>query len=129
MRKREIGQLYTSLLNGVPGLILPPDKLNGEVNSYWVYAIVLEESVAVDADAVMKKLGALKVGTRPFFWPIHEQPVLQTMGHFKGGVSCPNAERYARRGFYLPSGLALTNGQIRRVAQTVRELMTELTSA
>jgi len=133
VRKREIGQLYTSLLTGVPGLILPPDQLNGEVNSYWVYAIVLEESVPIDADAFMKKIGAFKIGTRPFFWPIHEQPVLQAMGHFKeeakeGRGSCPNAERYARRGFYLPSGLALTDAQIRRVTEVVWKLMKELTA-
>ena len=28
-----------------------------------------------DADKVMRRLGELKVGTRPFFWPMHAQPV------------------------------------------------------
>jgi perosamine synthetase len=35
----------------------------------------------------------------------------------------PNAERLARRGFYLPSGLALTEAQIERVVIAVREIM------
>jgi perosamine synthetase len=35
----------------------------------------------------------------------------------------PVAERLARRGFYLPSGLALTENQIRAVAARVREAL------
>jgi perosamine synthetase len=34
----------------------------------------------------------------------------------------PNAERIARRGFYLPSGLALTDEQVGRVADAVKEV-------
>ena len=74
-----------------------------------------------DADEAMKRLGALGVGTRPFFWPMHEQPVFKRMGLFTG-ESHPNAERIARRGFYLPSGLALTDEQIERVSSAVHEV-------
>jgi len=35
----------------------------------------------------------------------------------------PVAERIARRGFYLPSGLGLTDAQIDQVCATVRQLM------
>jgi perosamine synthetase len=38
-------------------------------------------------------------------------------------VSCPVAERLARRGFYIPSGLALTDEQISNVAQAVTEML------
>jgi len=37
--------------------------------------------------------------------------------------SHPVAERIARRGFYIPSGMALTDGQIERVAQVVKEVL------
>ena len=39
------------------------------------------------------------------------------------GVTCPVAERLARRGFYLPSGLALTWEQAQHVAAAVRHLV------
>jgi perosamine synthetase len=48
--------------------------------------------------------------------------VFRKMGLF-AGESCPVAERIARRGFYLPSGLALTEAQIERVAEAVRGVM------
>ncbi|CAK9013609.1 GDP-perosamine synthase [Durusdinium trenchii] len=102
-RKREIGRLYSKLLKGCPGLILPPDDLRSETNIYWVYGVELLPSVPCEADEVMKHLAAAKVGTRPFFWPMHEQPVFLQMGLFKG-QSFPVAERIARRGFYIPSG-------------------------
>ena len=125
-RKREIGQLYSEALAGVPGLHLPPDTQHGELNSYWVYGVVVDEALGIKADAVMQKLGAKRVGTRPFFWPMHEQPVFRKMGLFND-VSCPNAECASRQGFYLPSGLGLGNAQIRRVAADVWSVMSELT--
>ena len=52
----------------------------------------------------MKMLAQEGIGTRSFFYPIHKQPVYIKEGMFDE-VSCPNAERIAERGFYLPSGL------------------------
>jgi len=48
--------------------------------------------------------------------------VFHKMGLFDG-VSCPVAERLARRGFYIPSGLGLTEEQIKQVAATLREVL------
>ena len=72
----------------------------------------------------MKHLSAAGVGTRSFFWPMHEQPVFRRMGLFNG-VQCPVAERLARRGLYLPSGLALIDQQLSRVCGAVRMLIEE----
>jgi len=127
VRKREIGRLYSKLLQGCPGLILPPDKNDaGEENVYWVYAVEVKDELSVDAEEVMKKLAGAKVGTRPFFWCMHEQPVFQKKNMFSG-QSFPVAERIARRGFYIPSGLALTDDDCELVAQRVKQVMTELT--
>lgn len=121
-RKRHMGQYYTTLLSNIPGLQLPLQQTDYANNIYWVYGIVLEEDVPFDAKEIMSRLGQCKIGTRPFFFPMHEQPVFLKMGLF-GGVSCPVAERIARRGFYLPSGMALTDGQIEHVVHTLKQVM------
>ncbi|MEM9089116.1 MAG: DegT/DnrJ/EryC1/StrS family aminotransferase [Cyanobacteria bacterium P01_F01_bin.53] len=121
-RKREMGRLYTDLLNNVPGLKLPLAKTDYADSIYWVYGMVLDDEVPFDAAELMAKLREFKIGTRPFFWPMHEQPVFKKMGLFEE-VSCPVAERIARRGFYVPSGIALSIEQIEYVATTVKEVM------
>jgi perosamine synthetase len=121
-RKRAMGRAYTELLADVPGLQLPLPKTEYAENIYWVYGLVLDESVGFDAKEAMKRLAAEGIGTRPFFWPMHEQPVFRRMGMFQAD-SHPTSERLARRGFYVPSGLALTGAQIERVAACVRELV------
>lgn len=125
-RKREIGRLYSELLKECPGLILPPDRnVTGEINIYWVYGVEVMPDLPFDAEEVMKRLAQEKVGTRPFFWCMHEQPVFEKMGLFVG-QSYPMAERIARRGFYIPSGLALTDDECREVAGRVIKVMSEL---
>lgn len=121
-RKRQMGQRYTELLGNVPGLELPVSYTDYAENIYWVYGIVLKDEIPFDAAEVMSRLREHKIGTRPFFWPMHEQPVFHKMGLLKG-ESHPVAERIARRGFYLPSGLGLTSEQIERAAKTLQEVL------
>ena len=124
-RKRQMGARYTERLAGTPGLQLPLAADALAENIYWVYPLVLDDSVPLDAKGVMKRLGERGIGTRPFFWPMHEQPVLRKMGLFDG-ETYPVAERIARRGFYIPSGMALTDAQIDECAAAVREVMAEV---
>jgi perosamine synthetase len=121
-RKRRMGARYTELLADLPGLELPLAATDYAENIYWVYGVVLSDDLPFDAAEAMRRLGAQRIGTRPFFWPMHEQPVLRRMGLFEG-VRCPVAERLARRGFYVPSGLALTDDQLERVAVAVRAVL------
>ena len=121
-RKRRMGKLYTELLTRIPELQLPLSTTDYAENIYWVYGIVLKGQVPFDAEELMRRLKEKGIGTRPFFWPMHEQPVFKEMGLFEK-TSCPVAERIARRGFYIPSGLALTERQQEVVAENLREVM------
>jgi len=121
-RKRRMGRRYTELLSGLPGLQLPLERTACAENIYWVYGLVLGDGIPFDAEEAMRRLAARGIGTRPFFWPMHQQPVFLRKGLFRG-ESCPNAERLARRGFYLPSGLGLADAEIERAAAAVREIL------
>lgn len=120
--KRRMGARYTELLIGTPGIQLPLAHTDYADNIYWVYGMVLDERVPFDAKEAMARLGKLGIGTRPFFWPMHEQPVFKKMGLF-AGESYPVAERIARRGFYIPSGMALTGEQMERSAAALKEIL------
>jgi perosamine synthetase len=123
-RKRRMGKRYTERLMRVEGLEMMPARTAYADNIYWVYGMVLKDSVPFDAAEAMLRLGQKGIGTRPFFWPMHEQPVFRRTGLFSG-ERYPVAERLARRGFYVPSGMALTEAQMEEVAEAVKKLMRE----
>jgi perosamine synthetase len=124
-RKRRMGRRYGELLAGLQGIELPPAEMPYARNIYWVYGLVLADGVPADAPEVMRRLGKLGIGTRPFFWPMHEQPVFLRRGLFHGERH-PVAERIARRGLYLPSGLGLTDEELERSAVALRTVLEEL---
>lgn len=117
-RKREMGKRYSEKLSDCRGVQLPLPRTDYAENIYWVYGIVIDESLGVDATHVMQQLAEKGVGTRPFFYPMHQQPVLRGMGYFDG-VHLPVSERLYRKGFYIPSGMGLTGNQIEQVAEAV----------
>jgi perosamine synthetase len=121
-RKRAMGARYNELLKDLSGVQRPLPCTDYAENIYWVYGLVLDDALDLDAEGAMRRLAAKGIGCRPFFWPMHEQPVLRRMGFFQG-ERYPVAERLARRGFYLPSGLALTTEQQERVAVALEEIL------
>lgn len=121
-RKRRMGRRYTELLADVPGIQLPINKTPYAENIYWVYGILLKDEIPFDAEEMMRRLGEQQIGTRHFFWPMHEQPVFHKMGLFKN-ESYPVVEMIARRGLYIPSGLALTDEQIVLVVDAIKHVL------
>jgi len=127
-KKRQIGVWYNELLADVVDLERLPARTDYSENIYWVYGVVLKNSVPLDAEEAMERMRTKGIGTRPFFWPMHEQPVFSKVGLFRG-VSCPVAERIARRGFYVPSGIALTRDQAEKVAEALRQVLSDCRAA
>lgn len=124
-KKREMGRYYTEKLQNVDGLQLPITKTDYAENIYWVYGLLLNENVAADNRQMQKLLAEEGIGTRTFFWCMHEQPVYTDRGLFKN-EQYKNAEYMARKGFYIPSGLALTKEQMDRVISGLVKVMKKL---
>ncbi len=121
-RKRIMGKRYTKLLADVAGIQLPMVKTTYAENIYWVYGIVLKDEVSFDAEGMMCRLAEQQIGTRHFFWPMHKQPVFNKLGLFKDEYY-PIAEKLAGRGFYIPSGLALTEEEIIHVTEVMKNIL------
>ncbi|HBM15438.1 MAG TPA: aminotransferase DegT [Lentisphaeria bacterium] len=119
-RKREIGSLYNKYLSGIRGYQLSLQTTDYAENIYWVYGVISEEDAPISAQEIQKKLAEKKIGTRPFFWCMHEQPVFNKMGLFLN-EHYPVAEHMARNGFYLPSGLGITDDEIKLVSEELRK--------
>ena len=111
IKKRRIGQIYNEILSDCDKIQLSIPNTDYAENIYWVYGVVLKDEVPFDATIAINKLHELGVGARPFFWPMHQQPVFRKMGLFLN-ENHPVSENIARRGLYLPSGTGLTEEQI-----------------
>lgn len=120
--KRRMGARYTTQLATLPGVQLPLAKTDYAENIYWVYGLVIDEARGIDAEEAMRQFAAKGIGTRPFFCPMHQQPVLRRMGLCLDAAH-PVSERLYRQGFYIPSGLALTDAQIDRVIEAVWQVL------
>lgn len=119
--KRENARKYTTRLKNIKGLQLPVEK-NWAKNVYWMYGIVLDKSTGFNGETFAKKLAQNGICTRPFFYPLHLQPVFKKL-NIKPRGKYPVAERIAKQGLYLPSGLGLKNWQIEKVCQTIKKLL------
>lgn len=120
--KRELGASYQQKLKGIEQLQLPLEKTDYADNVYWVFGMVLQPEVSMNAKEMMDKLAKRNVGCRPFFYPMHQQPVFHKMGLFSG-EHYPVAERLGERGFYVPSGLTVTEEQRQYIADQVKEVL------
>ena len=120
-RKRYIGIYYTKKLRQIKGIQIPVEKPWAK-NVYWMYGIVFSEETGLNADDAALLLREKCIDTRPFFLGMHEQPAFQDMDLFRG-EQYPVAERLARQGLYLPSGLTLTIEQMDIISTAIDEVV------
>jgi len=123
-KKIWIGKTYNTLLAPLreKGLLRLPMEKDWAKNTYWMYGVVLNGSTGSDAKTIMKKLSDFGVQTRPFFYPLHKQPVFEKFDWFRK-ETLPVSEDLYKYGFYLPSGLALTEEQLCQVCEAVQRVL------
>jgi perosamine synthetase len=123
VKKREIGKKYQDAFAGIGNIQLPLAKTSYADNIYWVFGIIIKGENAEQRLAdLTNALGKKGIGTRPFFWCMHEQPVFNNKGWYTN-ETYPVAEEIARCGFYLPSGLGLKSEEQDYVISTFKDLI------
>lgn len=121
-RKKEIGKLYRDKLQHISSISMQSISTTSSENIYWVYGITIANECGLNAKSFAARLSSLGIGTRPFFYPIHQQPVFLNQGLF-ADIELKSSEYLSTQGLYLPSGLALSNSQLERAAQAVIEIL------
>ncbi|MCX5695168.1 MAG: DegT/DnrJ/EryC1/StrS family aminotransferase [Candidatus Omnitrophica bacterium] len=119
--KRKLAEHYKTRLAEIKQIRFLTEKSYAK-SVYWVYAIELKPEFGVDAKELMVRLRKYGVETRPFFKGMHTQPVFVKSGLFRG-EKYPNTDFAYKYGLYLPSGLALTENQIDKVVEALREAL------
>jgi len=122
-RKREIGRRYISILKKSKKIFIQPDKLNYSKNIFWVFGILLNNKFNISRNNVVQKLLYNNIQTRNFFYPMHKQKIFKKMKIFPKKQNFFNAEYLSRFGFYLPSGLGISNKEIDFVGHTLLKIL------
>tara|TARA_S200000501_G_scaffold21866_2_gene19153 strand:- start:7 stop:1155 length:1149 start_codon:yes stop_codon:yes gene_type:complete len=111
-RKREIGKLYYDKLKNIKHIQIQSLKNKYARNIYWVFGVLVKSNKRFNRDTIVKQLLKANIQTRNFFYPMHKQKIFLKLKIFKKNINLPNSEYLSKNGFYLPSGLGVTNKEI-----------------
>jgi dTDP-4-amino-4,6-dideoxygalactose transaminase len=118
-RRRAIFDHYVAALGDLPGLSFAPEA-PGRRHSRWLTVIQLDPDTAKARPLdLMTALSAANIESRPAWKPMHLQPVFADTPMIGGAV----AERIYDHGLCLPSGSGLTDAEIDRVCDVVRQML------
>jgi dTDP-4-amino-4,6-dideoxygalactose transaminase len=115
-RKREIFAAYRQLLGDLPGIEFMPEPPYGQSNRWLTVVLINEKEFGAPIAAIHARLQAENIEFRPVWKPMHLQPVFKACKYWGNGVS----EKIFRCGLCLPSGTALTQSDIERIASLIR---------
>ena len=116
--KRNQGRIYNELLNECrENVLIPAVEANGGVNNYWVYGIVLQSEEL--KSHVVSRLHQDGIETRPFFYPLSEQPVYRRTLSIQN-VALKNSLHLGKCGIYLPTGSGITPSIQERIVESVK---------
>jgi perosamine synthetase len=113
--KRRVAETYRERLSDLS--LRFPDEPEWATPTYWMNAPVFESPD--DRDAVVDVLEAVDVETRPFFYPLHDQPPYRD----RDLGSPVTAMALYERGLNLPSSPTLTDEEVATVCGAVREAL------
>lgn len=129
-RRREIFSWYQKHLRHLPGLAVAPAlELSGARANRWLTTLLLtapDEAAngtgavptpLLTPEVLRQHLETHNIESRPLWKPLHMQPLFAQTPMY-GGAVC---EDLFARGLCLPSGTALTETDLRRVAGAIRE--------
>ncbi|MEJ7798488.1 MAG: DegT/DnrJ/EryC1/StrS family aminotransferase [Solirubrobacteraceae bacterium] len=113
-------QSYRDALAGIEGLELPCEDAGGDRRGWFVFVVQLPRGS--DRDATIRALRERGVQSKPYLPAIHLMSYYrETFGHREGEF--PVCEHVAARSVALPFFPELSDGQIERVALTLRGVL------
>ncbi|MGH2834121.1 MAG: DegT/DnrJ/EryC1/StrS family aminotransferase [Solirubrobacteraceae bacterium] len=118
-RARVAGQ-YREALAGIEGLQLPCLDSGGDVRGWFVFVVQLP--AGIDRDGVVRRLATHSIQSKPYLPAIHTMSFYrECFGHRSGEF--PVCEEIAARSLALPFFPEMSEGQVARVAETLRMLL------
>ena len=124
-RRAEMASRYDAELADLP-IVRPPHPREGDVHSWHLYIIRLDEGVRISREEFIQRMSARGIGCSVHFIPLHLHPYWRETyqlqpHHF------PLSWRAYERAVSLPLYTRMTDDDQTRVIEAVREVMAEAT--
>ena len=116
-RKREIYNFYKTELSGIKEITFLYESI-GSFSNYWLTTILLDKNSTIDREQLRLHLEKDNIESRPLWNPMHLQPVFKNCKAYVNGVSGD----LFNRGLCLPSGTNISNKDLKRVVNKIKEL-------
>jgi dTDP-4-amino-4,6-dideoxygalactose transaminase len=117
-QRRRVHSVYRQRLGKLPGIAFSPEPGDMRANR-WLTTITIDPQAAgYDREAIRLALEHENIESRPLWKPMHLQPVFSDAPYRGGRV----AEDAFAIGLCLPSGSAMTDGDIDRVCVIIEAL-------
>lgn len=116
-KRKEIARLYAAQLAELNTYINLPVEMEWADHAFWMYSILLKETLKIDRDQFMKEMEIEGIETRPFFYPMHIMPPYYEL---KGDY--PVAERLAKSGMNIPTHGLLNENDITSITRSIRSI-------
>jgi perosamine synthetase len=118
--RARVAATYREALADVEGLTLPCEDRDGNVRGWFVFVVQLPHGV--DRDATVRALAERGVQSKPYLPAIHLMSFYrERLGHREGEF--PVCEDVAARSLALPFFPAMSEGQVERVADELRAVL------
>jgi perosamine synthetase len=118
--RARVAAAYGEALTGVEGLQLPCPEVGRARRGWFVYVVQLP--AGFDRDGVVRSLSERAIPSKPYFPAVHLMSYYrEQFGHREGEF--PVCEDVARRSIALPFFPGMTDGQVERVAESLRDVL------
>jgi perosamine synthetase len=115
--RETLASWYNSALADLQDKVILPKQQPWAKQVFWMYNIFLCEGGEQQRDTVMRRLDAMGIETRPVFYPMHVLPP------YLEDVAYPVADLWAQRGINLPTHQDLTQADVLRIANSLKEVL------
>lgn len=116
--RRRIRDYYAKHLGVLDGISMMPEASYGKSNCWITTILVDPERFGATCEDLRQVLESQNIEARRVWLPMHAQPAFSGCRYRGGEV----ADQIFRRGLCLPSGSAMTDEDLQRVVQAVREV-------
>lgn len=118
VRRREIHARYAELLGETPGITVKQAPNSDFYSNFWLTCILTDKSAKISSTQLREHLAEANIESRLLWKPMHLQPVYASAPFYGNGVS----EDLFDRGLCLPSGSGMTDADLDRVVEAIKQL-------